>query len=124
MKKRKILIVDDEKMITLTLVKLLNRAGYEALAANDGREAIEMALKTDFDLIISDVRMPELDGIRTLTEIRTHSVASRKGVPIIFITGYADEILEREAETLGCRDYIHKPFDLKFFLEKVKKALE
>lgn len=123
MLKRKILVVDDERMITSTLVKLLNRSGYEAFAANDGKEAVGMALGTNFDLIISDVRMPEFDGIRTLTEIRSHSAVVGKGVPVIFITGYADEALEKQAKTLGCQDYIHKPFDLKFFLEKVKEAL-
>lgn len=121
--KRKILIIDDEKMITSTLAKLLNRAGYEAFAANSGKEAIDIALGKDFGLIISDVRMPGADGVSTLAEIQSHLVKVGKSVPVIFITGYADEVLEKKARALGCQDYIYKPFDLKAFLEKVKKVL-
>ena len=123
MKKQKVLIIDDEQMITSTLVKLLNRSGYEAAAVNGGREAIEMASQEDFDLIISDIRMPEMDGIRTLVEIQAHLSKTGQSVPVIFITGYADDALEKQAKDLGCQDYIYKPFDLRFFLEKVKKAI-
>ena len=123
MKKQKVLIIDDEQMITSSLVKLLNRSGYEAAAVNGGREAIEMASQEDFDLIISDIRMPEMDGIRTLVEIQAHLSKTGQSVPVIFITGYADDALEKQAKDLGCQDYIYKPFDLRFFLEKVKKAI-
>ncbi len=123
MRKQKVLIIDDEQMITSTLVKLLNRSGYEAAAVNGGREAIEMASQEDFDLIISDIRMPEMDGIRTLVEIQAHLSKTGQSVPVIFITGYADDALEKQAKDLGCQDYIYKPFDLRFFLEKVKKAI-
>ena len=123
MRKQKVLIIDDEQMITSTLVKLLNRSGYEAVAVNGGREAIEMASQEDFDLIISDIRMPEMDGIRTLAEIQAHLSKTGQSVPVIFITGYADDALEKQAKDLGCQDYIYKPFDLRFFLEKVKKAI-
>ena len=123
MRKQKVLIIDDEQMITSSLVKLLNRSGYEAAAVNGGREAIEMASQEDFDLIISDIRMPEMDGIRTLVEIQAHLSKTGQSVPVIFITGYADDALEKQAKDLGCQDYIYKPFDLRFFLEKVKKAI-
>lgn len=93
--------------------------------AKNGRDAIVMAEEEDFDLIISDIRMPGLDGVTTVKEIlETIKKKGRSKVPAIFITGYADENIEAQAKLLNPRAYVYKPFDYTEFLEKVKEALQ
>jgi len=115
----KILIVDDEKIITMTLKKLLEKEGYEVTIANSGFEAVNYAKRDDFQLIIADIRMPGIDGIETIKKI----FDNKKKSPVIFITGYADEDALKRAEELGYTSYIYKPFDLKVFLQKIKEAI-
>ena len=68
--------------------------------------------------------MPGIDGVETLKRIKEYSAQNRQAkMPIIFITGYADEGLELKAKNLGYDDYIYKPFDLKTFLERVQTVL-
>ncbi len=67
---KNILVIDDEELITKSLLKLLSKEGYNVTVARSGTEALENIKKIDFDLIISDVRMPEMDGIETIKEIR------------------------------------------------------
>ena len=67
---KKILLVDDDHLVTLTLSRLLTGAGYEVTAAENGQEAIAKVEQEDFGLIISDVRMPGVDGVKTIQKIR------------------------------------------------------
>lgn len=122
--KKQILVIDDEELITKSLVLALEKSGYEVLVAKRCDEATAMAEAVDFDLIISDIRMPGIDGIETVRKIL--DVMMKRGVkqvPRIFMTGYADAQAEINAKTLKPKAYILKPFDLIQFLEEVKKAL-
>lgn len=121
---KKIIVIDDEELITKTLLRLLNKEGYDTTVVRSGKEAIEKVKETDFDLIISDVRMPELDGIETIKEIRPYlKKSNKKPIPEILITGYADKDKYEEAVNLKVADYIYKPFDIKDFLRIVKKTI-
>lgn len=121
---KKILVIDDEELITKSLLKLLSTEGYNVSMVSNGRDAIEKVGMSDFDLIISDVRMPELDGIETIKQIRTHLKKSHKNpIPEIFITGYADKEKYERAIDLKVADYIYKPFDRTDFLKTIKKAI-
>jgi CheY-like chemotaxis protein len=122
--KKQILVIDDEELITKSLVLALEKSGYEVLVAKRCDEATAMADAVDFDLIISDIRMPGINGIETVTRIL--DVMAKRNVqkiPTIFMTGYADQKFEEEANALNPNAYILKPFDLMLFLEEVKKAL-
>ena len=122
--KKQILVIDDEELITKSLVLALEKTGYEVLVAKHCNEALAMAEAVDFDLIISDIRMPGVDGIETVRRIL--NLMTRRGVkhiPRIFMTGYADQTAEEDARTLKPKAYILKPFDLIEFLSKVKMAL-
>jgi len=122
--KKQILVIDDEELITKSLVLALEKSGYEVLVAKRCDEALAMAEAIDFDLIISDIRMPGVDGIETVRQIL--GLMTKRGVkhaPRIFMTGYADRTAEEGAKTLKPHAYILKPFDLKEFLAEVKKAL-
>ncbi|MFH0985266.1 MAG: response regulator [Candidatus Omnitrophota bacterium] len=122
--KKQILVIDDEELITKSLVLALEKSGYEVLVAKRCDEAMAMAEAIDFDLIVSDIRMPGIDGIETVRRIL--DLMTKRGVkhaPRIFMTGYADQAAEEGAMTLKPQAYILKPFDLMLFLEEVKKAL-
>jgi len=121
---KKILVIDDEELITKSLVLALEKSGYEVLVAKRCDDALAMAEAIDFDLIISDIRMPGIDGIETVRRILDLMITRKiKQAPRIFMTGYADPSAEESAKTLKPNAYILKPFDLLEFLAQVKKAL-
>lgn len=122
---KRILVIDDEELITKSLLKLLDKEGYNVTVARSGIEALDNIKKIDFDLIISDVRMPQMDGIETVEKIRTHLKSSeKKPIPEILITGYADIEKYEKARKLEVKDYIYKPFDTDDFLKIVKRNLQ
>ncbi len=121
---RKILVIDDEKLVTKTLQKLLKKEGYEAVIAQSGQEALEHIKQQEFGLIVSDVRMPEMDGVETISAIREYlKQAGKPAVPELLITGYADEQRYKNAVELKVAGYIYKPFDKEEFLEAVKNNI-
>jgi CheY-like chemotaxis protein len=121
---KKILVIDDEELIIKTLSKLLEKQGYEVFIAKNGQDAIVMADEVRFDLIIADIRMPGMSGTEAAEAIQKNAAAKNEGrIPIIFITGYADELVEKTAKGLNPIAYILKPFDIKELIEKVKDAL-
>ena len=122
---KNILIIDDEGLVTKSLQKLLKKEGYNAVVAISGQEAIEQCKSFDFDLIVSDIRMPQLDGIETIKRIRCLiSELGKKPVPEVLITGYVDENSYSSALELKVADYIYKPFDTKEFMDVIKKNLD
>jgi len=121
---KNILVIDDEKLITESLKRLLKKEGYNAEIAKSGKEALEKVKKIDFDLIISDVRMPEMDGIETIKQIRAYLEKNdKKPIPEVLITGYADADKYENANELEVSDYLYKPFDNAEFLRIVKKII-
>lgn len=122
---KKILVIDDEELITKSLLKLLSAEGYDVSVVRNGKDAVEKIESNNFDLVISDVRMPELDGIETIKQIRSSLKKSNKRqIPEIIITGYADkEKYEVAMLDLKVHDYIYKPFERTDFLKSIKKAL-
>jgi len=121
---KKILVIDDEELVTKSLQKLLGREGYNVTVVKSGAEAVEKVKETDFNLIVSDVRMPELDGVETIKQIRDYfKKANKKLIPEILITGYADAVKYQEATDLKVADYIYKPFDTAEFIGVIKENL-
>lgn len=121
---KKILVVDDEELITKSLSKLLSAEGYNTTIVRSGKEAIEKVKENDFNLIICDVRIPGLDGIETIKAIRAYlEKSNRKLIPEVLITGYADVDKYERAMDLEVTDYLYKPFDNNEFLRIVKKTV-
>jgi len=121
---KKILVIDDEELITKSLLKLLDTEGYDVAVARNGSEALARVKESDFDLIISDVRMPEMDGIETIRQIRAYlKTIDKKPIPEILITGYADKEKYETAMDLKVADYLYKPFDRENFLKAVKRNI-
>jgi len=121
---KKILVIDDEELIIRSLAKLLEKNGFEAFVAKNGQDALIMVEEEDFDLIISDIRMPGLNGIEAVKGI--YKVLQEKGAekpPVIFVTGYADKECKREAKALNPIDYIYKPLDISNLVGRIKSTL-
>jgi len=121
---KKILVIDDEELIIKSLSKLLEQNGFEVFGTKKSQDALVMLEEEDFDLIITDVRMPGMNGVEMLESIyKNKGEKKQRKIPTIFITGYSDEALEEKAKTLAPLAYIYKPFDTKELLNKIKKVL-
>lgn len=114
----KILIVDDEERIRKLLNMYLVREGYEITEAEDGAEALELALKNDYNCILLDLMMPEMDGIEVAKRLRRE-----KSTPIIMLTAKGEENNRVEGFEVGADDYIVKPFSPREVVLRVKAIL-
>ncbi|HCA57614.1 MAG TPA: Fis family transcriptional regulator, partial [Blastocatellia bacterium] len=115
-----LLIVDDEQSFRQLLTLIFEGEGHNLRTASNGREALELLAEEPADLIISDVMMPDMDGIEMLRELRS----TQPDTGIIFMTAYASVDSAREAFKLGADDFIQKPFDVEELKLIVKKTLE
>jgi len=121
---KNILVVDDDKLVLKTIVKLLHAYGYNVEVAESAQIALNKIQKTNFGLIITDIKMPGMDGIEVIKGIRELcQKANRPPIGEIIITGYADPDVERQAEELGVIDRIYKPFVVSDFINTVKGKL-
>lgn len=119
----RLLIVDDEQSMRQLLTLFFKRAGYTTRAAQNGGEALELLRREPAEIVISDVKMPDMDGISLLRSIR--EIAPDAGV--IMMTAFATIDSAREAFKLGADDFVQKPFDmeeLKMIVAKVGERLE
>ncbi|MCK4419101.1 sigma-54-dependent Fis family transcriptional regulator [Candidatus Aerophobetes bacterium] len=107
MPKGKILVVDDEAKMRRVLQIILQKEGYEAVTAKDGREALQKAEKENFDLVLTDMKMPGLSGIDLLKRIRE----SDEEIPVIMVTAYGTVETAVKAMKEGAHDYLLKPFE-------------
>lgn len=103
------LIADDDSGILLTLTALLEQKGYAVTAVGDGAAAVAALATTDFDLILLDICMPELDGFDTCSTIR--QLENGKNVPILMLTGQDDTDSVRKAFEVGATDFVAKPIN-------------
>ncbi|MFH1138386.1 MAG: sigma-54 dependent transcriptional regulator [Pseudomonadota bacterium] len=120
MASRPILIVDDEPNMRTALFEALTRQGHAVDMAENGVEALEKFRKNTYDLVISDVRMPRLDGMELLKEVKKVSPQT----PVVIVSGYGTVECAVEAMREGAFDYILKPFSLDLIEETVDRALE
>ena len=117
----KILTVDDSASIRLTTKVTLTNAGYEVTEAVNGAEGLDKAKAGQFDLIVTDLNMPVMDG---LTMIRgAAQAAGHMGVPIIFLTTESDADLKAQAKAAGATGWLTKPFDPENLVKIVSKVL-
>ena len=127
----KILIIDDERGIRNTLREILADEGHNVEVAENGINGLQMATKNAYDLIFSDIKMPEMDGIEVLSAIKNTGEYANQNTPIasaetpiVMITGHGDVETAVQALKLGAYDFLLKPLDLNRILITTKNALE
>lgn len=118
MEKMRILLVDDEDRFLRTTAKLLRRAGYEALTAGGGAEALELLAREIVSVVILDVKMPGMDGLETLDRIR----ALHPEVQVILLTGHATVESAVAGIRAGAFDYLMKPTGIEEMIAKAEEA--
>ena len=121
---KKIMVIDDEPLVLKSIGKLLEIEGYFVTTSENGKEALKIIEQEEIDLVISDIRMPHMNGVETINVMIERCKEKKKeSPPFIFITGYADEMVNQKARDLDPADFIHKPFNQIDFINSVKKAL-
>ena len=114
-----ILIVEDESRLAAFLQKGLQKNGYTTVVAEDGEQAVEIALSKEFDLMLLDLGLPIKDGFTVLQELRNEG----KKLPVIVITARNDEQDEAKAKASGANDFIPKPFRFQNLLSRIQENL-
>jgi DNA-binding response OmpR family regulator len=114
----RILLVDDEHAIQKLLAFPLRKDGYDVVGATTGGEALERFRDGEFDLVVLDVMLPQVDGFEVCRQLR-----ARSSVPIIMLTAKAEEFDKVLGLELGADDYITKPFSMREFRSRVKAVL-
>ena len=115
---KKVLVVDDEKLIVKGIRFALEQDGYEVTCAYDGEEALQFARETEFDLILLDLMLPKLSGLEVCQQIREFS-----NVPIIMLTAKGEDIDKILGLEYGADDYMTKPFNVLVLKARIKALL-
>ncbi len=116
---KKILVIDDEPGIRGLLATILERKGYAVLLAESGRKGLDLFRRERPDLIVLDLKMPDIDGITVLKDI--HAVAV--DTPVVILTGAGNEEMEKQARELGAAEFIEKEFSLHRLGESLRRLL-
>lgn len=116
-----ILTVDDSASIRLTTRVALSNAGYQITEAVDGMDGIAKLDAGQFDLIVTDLNMPNMDGLTMIRELR--KMPAHMGVPVIFLTTESDNDMKQQAKAAGATGWLTKPFDPESLVKIVRKVL-
>ncbi|PJF41977.1 MAG: hypothetical protein CUN55_10765 [Phototrophicales bacterium] len=115
-----ILVVDDEGAIRYSVTKTLERVGYQVVTASSGEEALSILAERDFDVVLTDIRMPGISGVDLLAQIKEQS----PDAVVILMTGYASLGTAVESLRLGAHDYLIKPSTSEDIRESVRRGVE
>jgi two-component system response regulator AtoC len=116
----RILVVDDDESVRKLLTVVLGKEGFDVTCADNGLTGLDAFRKTSPDIVIMDIRMPEMDGLKALEEIGK----LRRGAAVILMTAYAAVETAVQAMKLGAFDYVIKPFDIDEVLLLIERALQ
>ncbi len=118
--KKLVLVVDDDETMRYSLDRYLKKRGIEVKTVADGFDVLLMCLYLTPDLIISDIRMPKLDGMTLLEGLKNNE--DTRNIPVIFMSAYADDEVMERAKELGARYFLIKPFPYENLEELLCKA--
>ncbi len=116
----RVLVVDDQKGVRRLLEELFKKEGYEVNVAVDGRDSIEKVKANTPDIILMDMKMPNMNGLEASEEIIKYD----SNIPIIMMTAYGEMEIVQKALEVGVRQYITKPFDIIDLRNLVRSVLE
>jgi len=120
MPEKEILVIDDEQMILEMLDQVLSSTGYRVYAALGGQKGLELYDQHPVDLVLTDIKMPGIDGYRLLKEIKAKNPNAR----VVLMSGYSNDFSIREAIELGADEFIVKPFRRNDILQVLQSAVE
>jgi DNA-binding response OmpR family regulator len=120
MDKKRALVVDDEMIVLDSVRKILSDSNYEVDVTLSGREGIDRAIRGAYDIVLTDIRMPDIGGMRVLRDVKR----AKPSLPVIMITAYASIQSSVQAMKMGATDYIEKPFTPDLLLKAVASALD
>jgi DNA-binding NtrC family response regulator len=112
-------VVDDEEPIRKLIATMLSQQGHQCITASNGIEALDKIMEAKFDALITDIVMPEMDGIALTKEM----VKLYPDLPILIITGHAEEYSAKSAIAAGAQEFIKKPFSLPEFIIRFDKMM-
>jgi GAF domain-containing protein/DNA-binding NarL/FixJ family response regulator len=115
----KILIIEDERDIATMIDTLMQESGYQTVVAYNGVKGLELALHERPDLILLDMRLPQMDGMQILYKLHEHQTS----IPVVMVTAWGSEELAIQALRMGVKDYVKKPFDPQDLLDVAERAL-
>ncbi len=115
----KVLIVDDEESIKKLIGTLLSRKGHQCVTASNGLEALDRIKENSFDAVVTDIIMPEMDGIALTKALLKHN----QNLPIMIMTGHTDQYSAEIAIGLGAREFVSKPFSVEEFILRFHKMM-
>jgi len=119
--KKKILLVDDEEdILKMNMVRLID-SDYDVILATDGEDAIKKAKSQHPDLILLDVMMPCMDGLKTLATLKENP--ETLSIPVIMLTALVEDAVVNKAKLIGAVDFIAKPFNAEMLIEAVNKYI-
>ena len=116
--KTTILVVDDEEYIRRLITRILDDAGYRVVTAASGKEALERLADSGINLVLLDIRMPDMDGFQTLGLIRKQYT-----IPVIMVTGVGEVTSVSDALSIGADDYVKKPFQARELVARIEAKL-
>ena len=119
MTKQRVLVIDDEQIVLNSVNRILGHGEYDVEATLSGRQGLEWALSKSYDIVLTDVRMPDMGGMLILRDIKK----AKPLMPVIIITGYANVQTAMQAMKLGAAEYLEKPFTPDQLLKAVNTAL-
>jgi len=120
-KKTLIYVVDDDKSLCYSLARFLSRYDVDVKTLTDGFDVLIMCAYLVPDLIISDIRMPKVDGVTLLQGLKNNEATSQ--IPVIFMSAYPSDAIMDKAKDLGAKFFLIKPFPLEYVEELLKRAL-
>jgi len=118
MKKADVLLVDDEVVFTTNMSRLLSSRGYQVTAVNNGEEAIRALKEKPFDVMVLDLKMPVMDGITTLQQMKALNLLTE----VLILTGHGSMDTAFQAIEMGAYDYVTKPCEIAELVSKIEAA--
>lgn len=120
MQTKRALVIDDEQIVLDSVKKILSQENFHVDVTQSSRDGLDRALKEHYDIVLTDIRMPEIGGMRVLRDIKH----AKPSLPVVMITGYATVKSAVQSMKLGATNYLEKPFTPKELKQAVDQALD
>lgn len=120
MAEKRALVIDDDEIVLDSVGTILRGDGYQVDVSPSSRKGLEMAIRNGYDIVLTDIRMPEIGGMRVLRDVKR----AKPSIPVMIMTGYATVQSAVQAMKLGACDYMQKPFTPEELLARVDSAIE